>query len=254
MFEFIGGEGGRAEDFAEETDALFEGISAGFDGEGERAGISGAGVAAASAASPPASATAADLDIQSVHFLLQGLSIEAFSAGHKHGLEHACGSGLSFERFFVAEPKCEGHGNGFASGFHWQEADAKTAFFEALSAGFEVFGSGVECFTGGDGSASAVVLNDIVDGRNSGDGESLRCIGWNEHAKCSVPFGEIGFGDAIDVVRSDGLKAIALEEEQSPVAECGGGAECGGHGCGIGGKLFGAAFLRGVLRDRFLLW
>jgi hypothetical protein len=223
LFEFFSGESGRTKDFTQETDALFKGIAAGFDRERECASVSGSHAAAAATTSSTASATtAADLHIEAVHFLLKGLAIESFRAGHEHGLEHTGCGGLAFQGFFVAEAEGERHGDGFAACFHGKEPDAETGFFEALSAGFEILGSGVKSFTSGDGGTSAVVLDDVGDGGDGGDGESLWSISWYEDTKSSVPLGEVGFGNAVDIIRGDGLKSIALEKKESPVAQSGG--------------------------------
>ena len=219
--ELLRGECRFAEDLAEQLEGLRERVALGFDGEGQLPRGTAAASAPATAATPSAATAAArrDADAQRIQLLAQGLAIVLLRAGHHQAGEHPGHGRLALERFGVAVVQRQHERDRLAAILLVQQPGLQAAVIDDLDPGIQVGGRGVERFARGPHGAALVILHDQVDGGCGGHGQPRRFLGRDVDADRAIGLLEIGLRHAVDVGRGHGGDPVALDEQQSPIAE-----------------------------------
>ena len=179
-----------------------------------------------------------DAHAELIHRLAQGLAVMLLRARHHHHRQHAGRCRLSLQRFFVAVVQGKHQRNRFAAILLLQNTRLDAAQIDRLGAGVEILRRRVEGLARHSDLAPLVILDHRFDGRRGGDEQTLRLRYRDVHADCAVLPLEVGFRHAIDIVRRHGCQPVALHEQQSPIAQRGGGAQRLGHGGAVVQAIF----------------
>ena len=175
-------------------------------------------------------------------------------AAREHGRRQAARALAAHHVVELAEAQRHADGHRVAAGFLGQQRQfGAVGQFGHRGAAVDVGGRRIEGFARGHGSAAPVVGDQRGHVRRVGDFGAVGRVGGDEARQRAVAGLEVGLGHARDVLRGHRLDAVALQEEQAPVARGDGFRQRGGGGVGVVEQKLGVLEQLGARLGHFVV-